>query len=84
MRYSPTLVGALAGSDGVLAAMPHYAMGVDSKLKLQDRPGLHKSPPKLAWASLDLGHSYSLGVYKNQWVTKPIGTQIAANKVALS
>ena len=52
--------------------------------EMADPAGLHKSPPKLAPASLDMGHNYSLGVYKKQWVTKPIGTQIAAYKVALS
>ena len=44
---------------------------------MADLAGLHKSPPTLAFASLDLGHSPQLGVYKKQWVTKPSGTQIA-------
>ena len=52
--------------------------------EMADPAGLHKSPPTLACASLDMGRSPKLGVYKKQWVTKPIGTQIAANKVALS
>ena len=52
--------------------------------EVADPAGLHKSTPKLACASLDLGHNTRLGGYKKQWVTKPIGTQNAANKVALA
>ena len=40
----------------------------------RDLSGLYKSPPKLAPASLDMGHNPQLGVYKKQWVTKLIGT----------
>ena len=43
--------------------------------EMADPGRLHKSPPKIACTSLDMGHSPQLGVYKKQWVTKPIGTQ---------